>query len=301
VKPILPRVNLASGKHMSPNEGACIMEVLALATSAQWVDYTATGTYFNPNEYVHAGRWVMRDGWDFTDLPECTDDQIAVVAQKAWDAIAVPAGPRVEEWQAEQTERLRMLARFLPRLLRAKRTQNKRVRVRLALAACRQVQRYAWQAEAALDVVERWLVDGEEIALDRAALILKNLMMMRNGGSDDLVLTASTPVAAVLASDVSSYDHRRNCAVVAAYLTCCEAMGQETGTREGVLAYASACFDTSDERCRDLQAMLDALLDALEKARAEEGEMFSEPEPWEADAIAFVDQLMAEVAATLAA
>jgi len=280
VTKILPHLKPLVGKHPSPEEGVCIMEILSLALGVEWIN----------------GRWYFKPDMDFTDLPACTHTAIAVAAQRTWDSAgeaeptmtasvaSVIIGPAVVSRRLHVCHR-RMMAKFLPRLLRAKAVRNHRIEVRIALAAARYVERMHPQAALVNDAVEAWL-DGEVPDAVLRAMFLRNSQgdTPERSPSENAREAAEYAVKAAL-DDKSDEHYGRNSWATQAVI-CASYAAQ----------YASLLLPGEPLEQGDMEAFLDYMLDAHEKACAEEGEMAFEPEPWEADAIEFVDRLMSELA-----
>lgn len=265
---ILPNLILKSGGYRNPNEGACVMNVAHMAMGAQ---------------RLANGVW---SGVDISDLPECTHPAVARVAQRAWDQIDGVNTP----------EHLVFLARFLPRLMRAKRTENLRISVRIALAAARSVEHLAPpEVKACNDTVEAWLTGSATLDDVRNA----HTGVYAAGGGAAAVAAGASAAAAV---GVAVY--AAGGGADTAYADADTAGGDAADTAyadAADTAYAATIYAADGGAVGAAVDALDMILDAHEKALAEEGEAVWDPAPWEDDAIAFVDTLCAEIRDELAA
>jgi hypothetical protein len=241
-KSILTDKALDKGSHHSPQEGACVMEKVAML----WA--------------LHEGRDVLGS---FSDLPECTNPVIAKAAQAVNDNLSDEARQKLNA--------------FIPRLLRARRTDSdRRVNVRLAVFSARYV----------LDLVDKKDLEVCERAIEAAEAWLED--------PSDANATAATNAAyAAYAAANAAYAAYANAAATAAYAAAATA---------ATAAYAAATTTTAAYAANatagggdyDPLTFLDALLDAWEEAVTKEGEDLYVPRAWEDDALAFVSEYMTD-------
>jgi hypothetical protein len=228
-KTILTDTPLDKGAHKTPAEGACVMEKVAIL-------------------------WALHKGLDvtatFSDLPECTNPVIAQAAQAVNDSL--------------NDEDRQKLTGFIPRLLRARRTDSDpRVNVRLAVFSARYVLDSVRPedrevCERAIEAAEAWLADPSSDTA-RAAR--------------DTAYTADT--AAARAADAAADAAH---AAAAAHVLATD--------------HAAAADAAVGGAATDPIAFLDALLDAWEEAVTKEGEDLYVPQAWEEDALQFVGEYM---------
>ena len=248
----LLRKPLSSGGHAPEDGEQCVMEKVSLL-------------------------WALATGRDvsaaFSALPECTNRVIAQVAQIVNDCL-------------DDRERQQLNA-FLPRLLRARRTDSdRRVNVRLTLWAARRVLHLIESdqdravAEQQLAAVEAWLagdIGDEEIYA--AATALAGSYAAATAAAPTAT-TAAWAAAYAAATAPVTYAYAVDAAVAAATATA------PTATT----AALAATYTTEGE---SLISFLDELLDQWEEAVAKETpEALYIPQDWEDDALAFVAELM---------
>jgi hypothetical protein len=257
---------LAEGKHDTWDGEQCVMERVAML----W----ALANNIDVAEY-------------FSDLPGCTNTVIARAAQMVNDS-------------ASDQDRQR-LNTFVPRLLRARRTESdRRIGVRLALWAARRVLHLVDEqdrpvCEQAIAAAEAWLADPSEAnrlaATVAAAAAATVAAAATPGAATDTATYAAatataTAAAAAATATAAASAHAAYAAATAAYAA---AYAAATATNAADAANAAAAATNPD----DLVAFLDGLLDAWEEAVTKEGEDLYVPQRWEDDALSFVAEYMA--------
>jgi hypothetical protein len=253
-KTILTDMPLDRGAHKTPAEGACVMEKVAIL-------------------------WALHKGLDvtatFSDLPECTNP---VIAQAAW---AVNDSLNDEDRQK--------LTGFIPRLLRARRTDSDpRVNVRLAVFSARYVLDSVRPevCERAIEAAEAWLADpsSETAHVAAAARDAAHAAAARDAAHAAADATDATHAAAAAAA--------RDAAASAASAADAADATHDAHDAARTAAYAAYAAHTAAYAATDLIAFLDALLDAWEEAVTKEGEDLYVPQAWEEDALHFVSEYM---------
>ena len=245
----LLRRPLAKGAHSTGKE-QCVMEKVALL----WAVAT------------NRSRSVV------SDLPECTNEVVAKVAQRVNDDLS-------------DTERQRLNA-LVPRLLRARRTSaDPRVNVRLAIWAARRVLHLVRDedralCERAIDAAQAWLDDpSRTTAAARAA----DAAYAASADAADAAYAAAYAAARAAAADAAA-------ACVAAYAASAAAYDDAAAYVDDA-ADACAAASYADAAAQTPIAFLTALLDAWEEAVTKEGEDLYIPREWEDEALAFVAEL----------
>lgn len=236
----LLRQPLASGPHKDWDGEQCIMERVSLL-------------------------WAMASGQDpqavFSDLPACTNQVVARVAQVVNDRVS-------------DEDRQRLNA-FLPRLLRCRRTEtDRRINVRLAIWCARRVLHLVRPqdrraCEKAIEAAEAWLADPSE---ENAAAHAHAAYAAH--ATAHAAYAANAAYAAANAAYAAYAAH----AAHAAYAARAAARAAEHAARAAA----------------DLIPFLDELLDAWEEAVTKEGHDLYVPREWEDAALAFVAEMEGE-------
>ena len=272
---------IGQGSHVG-QEGGCVMEWVALLDQGHaQVAVDGLPTLREDRTWITLGVQEAK-----TDLTRCANQVIAYAAQQANDATA-------------DEDRDEFGRRFLTRIRRAKRlgsdATEKRINVRLALFASREVgDLVPAKLRAGRDecwaVVERWLAgeatEAECAEVDarvrkgyRAAVRVAAVGV--DADADAAADWAAVRAAAASAAVAAAADAAAAVAVAAA-AAASAARAAAAGVDAGVDAAASAARAAR-------QDWLDRLLDAHEKAVAEEGAYDELLELWEADACAFAE------------
>ncbi len=245
----LARVQLDSGQHSKPTQGMCVMEMASLLAKEK-----------------------------FTDHPTCVNEVITRAAQRVNDSVS-----------EEDRQRLKKL---LPRIMRCRRTtDDKRINVRLAIYCAKSVERLVHgrnkrQAREAIEAAEKWL-RGEATQQECSAAYAA-AYAYASAAADAFAADAYAYASAAYAyAAADAYASAAAYAFAAADASADAFAAAADAYASSAAAAAAAAAERAGTHDRVL--WLSDLIDAWEKAAAEEGEALWEPKDWEDDLIAFAE------------